>query len=131
LLKRLVRFVIVGGINTLITLGIFYFLYNLMQINYLIASIVGYGIGIISSYIWNKLWTFESKSTAIGFEFSKFATLSLTGLVLNALMMAVFVKAFGIMPLVAQLITIALIFILNFLGSSYWVFKNPQSISKT
>ena len=131
MLKKFVRFSAVGGLNTLITIGIFYLLFNILHIKYLIASVIGYCIGILNSYIWNKLWTFESKSTAIGSEFSKFVALNLTGLALNALIMSVLVEILNIIPFLAQVITIGIIFILNFFGSSYWVFKDSRSLIKS
>jgi putative flippase GtrA len=125
-LRKLFRFAAVGGLNTLVTLSVFYLVHNIFHANYLIASVAGYTLGIINSYIWNKVWTFESSSKSIGFEFSKFIALNLTGFLLNVILMWIFVEVLKIIPLVAQVLTIGIIFFLNFFGSLFWVFKDSS-----
>jgi putative flippase GtrA len=59
-IKQILKFIIIGLLNSLITLAIIYFLFNIYKMDYRIANAVGYIIGFINSFIWNKLWTFKS-----------------------------------------------------------------------
>jgi len=126
-IKKLLRFGIVGGLNTAVTLLIFYLLHHSLAINYLVASVMAYTAGIVNSYIWNRYWTFKSKTETIASEFSKFTILNLIGLALNTVFMAIFVEVGHLQPFTSQGISILLIFLLNFFGNYYWVFKVQKS----
>lgn len=127
MIKKLLRFGIVGGLNTAVTLLIFYLLHHSLAINYLVASVMAYTAGIVNSYIWNRYWTFKSKTETIASEFSKFTILNLIGLALNTVFMAIFVEVGHLQPFTSQGISILLIFLLNFFGNYYWVFKVQKS----
>ncbi|HIY49734.1 MAG TPA: GtrA family protein [Candidatus Barnesiella excrementavium] len=58
-LWQLVRFGIVGVINTLITLIVIYILQELLHVKYTTANLAGYIAGIINSFFWSKLWVFK------------------------------------------------------------------------
>lgn len=58
LFKEISKFLISGGISFLITLATLNFLLYL-DASLFTASIIGYGGGIISSFILNKKWTFQ------------------------------------------------------------------------
>lgn len=60
--KTIVKFLLVGVINTLIGTGIMFFLYNIAHMNYWISSAFNYIIGSIVSYFLNKYYTFENRS---------------------------------------------------------------------
>jgi putative flippase GtrA len=82
------KFVLVGGLNTLIDLGVL----NLLMFATKIASGPWYsgfkGISfiaaVINSYLLNKFWTFKSKdSTNTGKEFIQFLVVSVLGFAIN------------------------------------------------
>ncbi len=58
-LWQLVRFGIVGVINTLITLIVIYILQELLHVKYTAANLAGYIDGVINSFFWSKLWVFK------------------------------------------------------------------------
>ncbi len=58
-LWQLVRFGIVGVINTLITLIVIYILQELLHVKYTTANLAGYIAGVINSFFWSKLWVFK------------------------------------------------------------------------
>lgn len=58
-LWQLIRFGIVGVINTLITLIVIYVLQELLHVKYTVANLVGYIAGVINSFFWSKLWVFK------------------------------------------------------------------------
>jgi len=62
ILKQAVKFGVVGIANTLLTLVIIWVMTKHFGCVELLANFVGYIIGLINSYIWNRKWTFRSKS---------------------------------------------------------------------
>jgi putative flippase GtrA len=71
LFEQAFKFGIVGVGNTLLTLIIIWVMTVLLKCGDIPANITGYAIGIISSYFFNKQWTFKSavswKQSAIRF----------------------------------------------------------------
>ena len=59
-MKKFMKFGLIGILNTLITIGS-YMLFVYLGMNYIIANVIGYGIGVINSYYWNKNWVFQVK----------------------------------------------------------------------
>jgi len=68
---QLNRFILVGVLNTVITITIFLFLTNFVKLDYRLSNSIGYIIGVINSFIWNKKWTFKTKNS-LKSEFLKF-----------------------------------------------------------
>lgn len=58
--KELVRFILVGLINTIVGTTVMFICYNLIHFNYWISSASNYIIGSIASYFLNKCYTFKN-----------------------------------------------------------------------
>ena len=58
---QLVKYALVGCINTLITLGLIFVCKSLLGINDYVSNAIGYAAGLINSFIWNKNWVFNSR----------------------------------------------------------------------
>ena len=86
------KFCLVGCSNVAITLSSFYFFYSFLGINYLVASVFGYSLGVLNSFCWNKLWTFKVRGTDVKKEFLRFLLVNLMGLGLNSLIMLFLVE---------------------------------------
>ncbi len=57
---QLVKYGIIGMSNTLITLIVFYIINTWMGMDYAIANTIGYILGLINSFVWNRTWVFRS-----------------------------------------------------------------------
>lgn len=55
------RFILVGGINTIVGTGVMFFCYNFIHLNYWLSSALNYIIGSIVSYFLNKYFTFRNR----------------------------------------------------------------------
>ncbi len=71
LILQVIKYFLVGISNTLITLVIIYILWELVGINQYLSNMIGYVVGVINSFLLNKLWTFKSKNSFV-FESLKF-----------------------------------------------------------
>ena len=63
--EQALKFGVVGAGNTLLTLVIIWVMTKIAGCSDLLSNFTGYSIGIISSYIFNKQWTFKS---AVGWK---------------------------------------------------------------
>lgn len=78
LLGQMVRFGVVGALNTLVTLSIIYAMMLFFKCSAGIANAIGYAVGIMCSFVLNWIWTFKSTRSishvlpkyAIGFAIS-------------------------------------------------------------
>ena len=59
---QIVKFAIVGVLNTLVDFAVFQTLNLLLGWVY-VAQVIGYSCGIINSYLWNSNWTFREQRT--------------------------------------------------------------------
>lgn len=64
--KHIMRFAIVGFINTGVDFLVFTALHSAAGLDKMFCQIAGYGMGVANSFIMNKLWTFESSRPSIG-----------------------------------------------------------------
>ncbi|MFC1656341.1 GtrA family protein [Patescibacteria group bacterium] len=123
---QFIKFGIVGISNTLIDLGIFQALTAYTPIYYVIANIISFSLGVLNSYIWNRIWTFRSPDRRISKEFIRFAIISVIGLVLNTLFLAVFIEVFNFPSFLGKVVATVLVFVWNFFMSKSWVFKTNE-----
>ena len=59
---QLLKYAVIGVMNTLITLVDFYVLNSKLKMPYGISNVVGYIFGVINSFLWNRNWVFKTKN---------------------------------------------------------------------
>lgn len=57
---RVVRFIIIGSLNALITALVIGFLMNILRCNYLWSNVAGYAAALVNNFFWSKYWIFSS-----------------------------------------------------------------------
>ena len=57
---QLMKYGVIGVLNTLITAISFYILNTWLNVPYGAANIIGYILGVINSFIWNRQWVFKT-----------------------------------------------------------------------
>lgn len=123
MLAQFIKFAIVGVLNTAIHYGVFYALYSFAGLYHLIASGAGFCAAVAHSYFLNKFWTFKRRGSRIHEEFGKFFLVSILSLCVNLTGMAVLVELLAVHPPLAQLVTIGITLVVNFLGNRFWTFR--------
>ena len=58
---QFVKFCLVGAMNTLVTLCTIFICKSLIGVNEYSANALGYIMGVINSFLWNKQWVFHSQ----------------------------------------------------------------------
>jgi putative flippase GtrA len=120
---RIIKFCIVGGINTTITLSAFYLLNKIIGVNYAASTVISYSLGIINSYILNKHWTFQDLDKKVFFQLLRFITINLVSLGINLLIMYILVDKLYLDSMLSQILATGFSTVSNFLGSRILVFR--------
>jgi len=115
------RFAAVGGIATLFQYLLLIALTQLAGADPVHASAIGFCSSALLNYYLNHRLTFRSRKPHWQ-ALPRFSLVALSGLTLNSLLMAVFIRYFGIQYLIAQLVTTSLVLIWNFYLNRRWSF---------
>lgn len=75
-----VRFVLVGGTNTVIDFAILFSLVNLVKMPVFYSNIISTSVALSFSFFANKKFTFKDKTAAGKDQLSKFLVITLSGL---------------------------------------------------
>ena len=59
---QLLKYGVIGVMNTLITLVSFYLLNTKLGVPYGPSNIIGYVLGVVNSFLWNRNWVFKTKN---------------------------------------------------------------------
>ncbi|MDO4320087.1 MAG: GtrA family protein [Bacteroidales bacterium] len=60
---RFIKYCMVGGLNTLLTLGVIFLCKSVFGIDPYVSNAAGYVVGLVNSFMWNKRWVFRSQGT--------------------------------------------------------------------
>ena len=126
-----IRFLFVGCLNTLVGTGTTILCYlamgygvfeqgNITDLQNFIATIIGYSVGTIHSYLWNKFFTFKSKEKSFG-EFARFVLVCVVQYGVNYGLTLV-AKQFISMHFVYTIIVTLVCMVISFIGHSLFSF---------
>ena len=122
---KIIKFIIVGGIATIIDWVIYYLLYNFLNFNPLVANIVSFSISLIYNFILSIRWVFdidESKNKKT--IFIKFVIYSVIGLLISELLLYIFIEQAHINMMLSKIISTAIVMIFNFVTRQHFLEKN-------
>ena len=110
------KYVLAGGSGFLLDYLVLTICFELLGLHYLCASSLGFVAGLIFVYLLSNRWVFSRRRLRerAGTEFLVFAIIGVLGLVLTVFLMWLFVDVVCIYPLIAKLITTALVLLWNF-----------------
>lgn len=121
--KPFFKYSIVGVIGTFLDLAALYLLVEYGRMEVIPASVVSFLLAVVNNFIFNKIWTFQNKSTNYRKLFIKFLIVSIVGLLLTITCMYIFVNLIKIWYMFAKALTSLVVLIWNFLGNKFWTFR--------
>lgn len=116
-----IRFLFVGGLNTIVGYGSFALLL-LTGMNYLLANTISYIVGVIHSYIWNRKFTFKSKNKSI-LEIVKFVLVYVVNYLIGLLSLYILVDIFKIDEYIAGALNLIITTLISWFGHKYFSFR--------
>ena len=116
LLNQIFKFIIVGGIATLIDWIIYYILNSVFNINPLISNIFSFSLSLIYNYIASVKWVFNvSKKKNKKRIFMEFIILSVVGLLISEFLIWLLVDKLSINSMISKIISTAIVMVFNFI----------------
>ncbi|OBR89805.1 MULTISPECIES: GtrA family protein [Clostridium] len=124
-LKLLSRFSATGVINTIIDFAVFTLCQSVFGLHYTISQVIGYSFGVVNSFIFNKKWTFEYKSSGkkVIRELSQFAIVNLISLIATLVFMKFLINDFNLNVYLSKIVVTLIAQVINFLLYKIWVFN--------
>lgn len=126
-MKKIVRYLIVGGLTTVISLLVYYicvttFLNPQNSVQLQLANILSWVISVLFAYYANRKYVFESKNVNIlGEGFSFFAS-RISTLLMDMGIMFVSVTVCGMSDKIAKIISQVVVIVANYVLSNSLVF---------
>tara|TARA_Y100000310_G_scaffold339655_1_gene432976 strand:+ start:3578 stop:4669 length:1092 start_codon:yes stop_codon:yes gene_type:complete len=122
-IREFFKFVIVGGIGTIVNILILYLLTEKVGVYYIFSAIISFIVAMTSNFTLNKVWTFkENIKLDAGKKYLQFGLVSVSALLVNLFFLYIFTEIFGIYYIISQIFAIGIALIINFLGNKVWTF---------
>ena len=118
---QFLKFIVVGVLNTLISLSVIYVL-MLFEVGYKYANLFGYIAGVTNSFIFNKTWVFKSDKNMIK-EMFMFLIVFVICFGLQYVILLTLVETCGINKYLSQLLAMGSYTVANFILNRLITFK--------
>ena len=112
---QIFKFVVVGGIATLIDWIIYFVLFNYFHIFPLISNIISYSISVIYNFIMSVKWVFDTKDKSMKRLLFEFIILSLIGLIISEFIIWLFLEILSFNSIIAKILSTLIVMIINFI----------------
>lgn len=125
-----VRFLIIGGFNTVLGYGLFAaFQISVGHvIGYLGSLYASYILAVVVAFALHRRFTFKVHGTGnIIVDLLRYASVSVVSLVVNTVALPVLVEIVGLDPLVAQAITVVVTTLVSYFGHKFFSFRRTKA----
>ncbi len=119
-MMKFIKFCIVGAVNTLVSLCVYYILIY-VGLGYQVSNLIGFIVGVSNSYYFNSKWVFKSKDSKSAI--TKFFIVNILTWILSALLLLLWINTFAISDKIAPLINLFITVPLNYILIKQWAFK--------
>lgn len=121
--EHLLWFFVVGVLSSLVDIGLLYALCEYAKMWYILAAVISYCCGILVSYSLNKILTFHDRTRNYLSQFTTFAAISLSCLMVNVTIIWILVELAALNYLAAKVIATICAFFWNYYGQSRFTFR--------
>ena len=132
MLKRFVKFSIVGLSGTLVNLAV-YALAVQSGLYYMTAAVVSFLFAVTNNFYWNFRWTFRGKAPgrSLRNKYFRFLGFSVLNLGFNLLLLRALVENLNLDKTLAQLVAIGIVSVLNFAMNTRFTFNEKAGYRLT
>jgi putative flippase GtrA len=122
-----VRYLVIGGYNTVFGLGIFILADTLLgdAINYVIIAVACNVVAIFNAYIVYRFIVFRVRGNFIR-DGLRFSTVYLGALAVNLVLLPALVETTGLDPRIAQSFLVLVTICFSYFGHKYFSFRRPE-----
>lgn len=124
---RALRYLISGCTAAVVNIGAFYVLTDLMEVWYVVSSIIAFLVSFLVSFTLQRLWTFRLRTQEkIGLHVSLYLTVAVANTILNTMLVFVVVEYVHLWHILAQIIAGTCVAVWSFFIYQYVIFKPAQ-----
>jgi putative flippase GtrA len=122
IVAQFVKFGVVGVSNTLLSLVVYAVLLKGFGVWYLAASAIGFAVGMVNGFLWNRRWTFRDH---VGDALTpvRWGIVQTCGLGVNEGLLYVLVNDAHLDKLLAQVCATGVVTVSTFLANRAWTFR--------
>ena len=125
----LIRYLLVGVVNTLVGLGIIYLAMYFLHMDLASSNALGYAIGIMVSFALNKKWTFDSQDHVV-YSFLRYLLVLAVAYGANLATVLFANSHFDLNPYLSQALGIVPYTAIGFLGSRFFAFRDRRGTQR-
>lgn len=125
-MKQFSRFIAVGVFNTLLGYGVIFSCSYLAGMSPELSNAAGYTVGLISSYILNRYYTFSSKQNRRS-EIIRFLAIFAFAYALNFVVLLILIYKLNMHEIASQLIAGVFYTIMSYLMNKFYVFRDTNA----
>lgn len=115
-MKKIIRFIVVGGIATIIDFVCLYIFKEFLNFNVILANTLSFTISVIYNYIASIKYVFDvDKNKNRKIQFIVFIVFSVLGLILNNLILYLLTDKLNIYYLISKIIATMFVMVFNFI----------------
>jgi putative flippase GtrA len=121
---QFIKFGYIGIVTAILNVFILYFLTEVFKWYYIYSALASFFIATFVCFILNKKYTFK-ETISLNFmdRLNSFFMINLGTLIINLLVLRYLTENFKIYYLFSQLISLAVVAVINFWGHKTWTFK--------
>ena len=139
---QVLRFGLVGGLNTLVDLlilnSLLWLFPTISSLMLLAYNALAYSLGAVNSFFFNKYWTFGQKQGTTRRELARFTLTTLCGIGWSSIILWLASKALHTLPVnttvwanASKIVAIAGTVLISYLGMRLWVFVSQAQKEQT
>ena len=127
LLNQIFKFIIVGGIATVIDYIIFFIMHDILHIGTLVSNIMSFSISVIYNYIASVKWVFDvDKDKDKKQQFIIFIVLSVIGLGINTGIVYLLIDVLKVYSLISKVVATGIVMVFNFITRKIFLEKTDK-----
>jgi putative flippase GtrA len=121
--RQLMAYVLAGGLTAVAHYGVLIGLVELAQVDPVRATLAGFVVGAVVSYVLNRWMTFEATRSHAQATW-RFGLIAVGGFGLTWMLMHLFVTRLGLPYLPMQFVTTGFVMVFSFLGHKFFSFAD-------
>jgi putative flippase GtrA len=129
-MSRFARFALAGTSGFIVQVATLAVLTSLYDVNYMVATLIAVEAAILSNFVWHWQWTWKDRSASgasgasVLARLVRFNTLTaITSILGTVFLTAFFVEALGLHVIAANIASVAILSVINFIGADRLVFR--------
>jgi len=124
-LLQFFRYVLVGGLATVVDWGVMFLLTESLSVHYLISAVFAFSSGLLTNYLLSRLLVFKASERrySVRLEFLGYAFIGLAGLAFTELILYAMTTALGIHYMIAKVAATVIVLFWNYFARKTMLYK--------